>query len=302
MNKTKGRGLNKSASILVALVLILLLAAPALSCEENGEEDGKIGVVVTIMPQAEFVEKVGGEKVDITVMFPTGASPHTHELTASQMKAVSNSKMYAQVGSGIEFELVQLGKLKEINKHMLVVDCSEGIPLAEMTGEHEHGDMDPHIWMSPLKAKIMVQNICEGLIQIDSANEAYYEGNRDTYLQELTLLDQDIRDRLSGVINSKRKFMVYHPSFGYFAEEYNLIMIPVEEEGNEPTGQGITNVIEQAKEYNIKVIFASPQFKQDSAKRIADEIDGSVVSIDPLAGGYIDNMRLILDELAKAME
>ena len=211
--------------------------------------------------------------------------------------------MYAKVGSGVEFELVWMDNLIEQTKDILVVDCSVGITLIEMAGEHEdeeHGTLDPHIWMSLANAKIMVQNICDGLVQVDPDNKTYYEGNRDSYLQELTQLDQDIGDGLSGVVN--RRFMVYHPSFGYFAEEYDLTMIPVEEEGKEPTIAGIDHLIEQAKEHNIKVIFASPQFNQKYAQVIADAIGGEVISVDPLARDYITNMRSILSELIQVME
>jgi zinc transport system substrate-binding protein len=297
----RGKRLTKSASIAVALVLIASLAAFATSCGMKGEASEQIGVVVTILPQAEFVEKVGGDKVNVTVMVPPGAEPHTYEPTPSQMTAVSRAKMYAEVGSGIGFELAWMGKLIEQNKGILVVDCSKGIALQEMTAPDEDvepGGMDPHIWMSPVNAETMVQNICDGLVQIDPANKAYYEENRDAYLQELTQLDQDIRNGLSGVVN--RRFIVDHPAFGYFAKEYNLTMISIEVEGKEPTPAGITHLIDQAKEYNIKVIFVSPQFNQQSAEVIASAIGGEVVSIDPLAKDYITNMRLILDRLVQA--
>jgi len=293
------------------LALAVGLAVPV-GCGETAHSSGKIGVVVTILPQVEFVENVGGEKVDVTVMVPAGKSPHFWEPLPSQMKALARAEMYAKVGSGVEFELVWLEKLVSTNKEIVVVDCSTGVQLIQMAGNHNHEDeepeeehdnpgaMDPHIWMSPLNAKIMVQNICDGLVQVDPGNRAFYEENRDAYLQELTELDQDIREGLSGVTN--RRFMVYHPSFGYFAKEYNLTMLPVEEEGKEPTPAGIVHLIEQAKEDNIKAIFASPQFNPRSAEVIADEIGGSVVLIDSLAGDYIANLRTVLGELVQAME
>jgi len=293
------------------LAVAVGLAVPV-GCGETAHSSGKIGVVVTILPQVEFVENVGGEKVDVTVMVPAGKSPHFWEPLPSQMKAMARAEIYAKVGSGVEFELVWLEKLVSTNKEIVVVDCSAGIQLIQMAGNQDHGDeepeeehhnpgaMDPHIWMSPLKAKIMVQNICDGLVQVDPGNRAFYEQNRDAYLQELTELDEDIREALFGVTN--RKFMVYHPSFGYFAKEYNLTMLSVEEEGKEPTPAGIVHLIEQAKEDNIKAIFASPQFNPRSAEVIADEIGGSVVLIDSLAGDYIANLRTVLGELVQAME
>ena len=301
----RNRG-GTAISILLALVLAAALAISAMSCERKEEIGEKIGVVVTILPQAEFVESVGGEKVEVSVMVPPGANVHIYEPTPSQMTALAEAEMYAKVGSGIEFELVWLDKLVAVSKEMLVVDCSKGIELQEMIGEyehegeHEHRVMDPHIWMSPLNAQIMVCNICDGLIQVDPGNKPYYEQNRDAYLQKLAKLDQIIRDDLSAVTH--RRFMVYHPAFGYFAGEYNLTMIPIEEEGKEPTAAGLARLIEQAKEHDIKVIFAEPQFNPQSAQVIAGAIGGRVVFIDSLAGNYITNLRSLLDELVQTME
>jgi zinc transport system substrate-binding protein len=290
--------------LLVALSVALLFSGMiTTACSREEPAAGKIGVVVTILPQAEFVENIGGDKVDVTVMVPPGASPHTYEPTPSQMTALSRAKLYARVGSGVEFELTWLDKLIAQNKDMLVVDCAKGIKLQPMTAGDEDepaGSMDPHIWMSPRNAEVMVQNIASGLIQIDPDNRAYYEQNRDAYLQKLVQLDQDIGDGLSGVKN--RVFMVYHPAFGYFASEYDLTMLPIEAGGKEPTPAGLQHLIEQAKARNIKVVFAEPQFNPQSAKVIADAIGGRVVLIDPLARDYIQNLRILLGELVQAME
>jgi zinc transport system substrate-binding protein len=307
-NKTEITKMAKQLSIrhllVVALSVLLLFSGMiATACSREEPAAGKIGVVVTILPQAEFVEKVGGDKVEVTVMVPPGASPHTYEPTPSQMAALAEAKMYAKVGSGIDFELTWMNNLIAQNEDMLVVDCSKGIELQPMTvGDEDEpaGSPDPHIWLSPPNAIIMVRNIADGLIQIDPDNRAYYEQNRDAYIQQLTQLDSDIREGLSAVTN--RVFMVFHPAFGYFASEYNLTMLPIEDEGKEPTPAGLQHLIEQAKEHNIKVVFAEPQFNQQSADVIAKEIGGRVVLIDPLARDYIDNMRALLAEMVQAME
>ncbi len=304
MKRLRWKGL---LSIFLAILLLMSSAAMAASCAQKTESSTELGVVVTILPQAEFVENIGGDKVNITVMVPPGASPHTYEPTPSQMAALSIARLYARVGSGVEFELTWMNKLIAQNRDMLVVDCSQGVSLQEMTAsdehegdEHEHGAMDPHIWMSPKNARIMVQNISAGLIQIDPDNRDYYEQNRDTYLQKLVQLDRDIRNGLSAVKN--RVFMVYHPAFGYFASNYDLTMLPIEAEGKEPTPAGLQHLIEQAKEQNIRVIFAEPQFNPQSARVIADAIDGRVVLINALARDYIDNLRTLMVEMVQAME
>jgi zinc transport system substrate-binding protein len=289
------------ARLIAPLLLVFVAATVTLSCGEKSSDSDRIGVIVTILPQAEFAENVGGEKVEVTVMVPTGADPHTYELTPNQMKKVSGAELYVKVGSGLQFELSWLSKIIAQNRAMLIIDCSQGINLLQQTGDDEEEEgMDPHIWMSPPNAKVMVENICDGLVEIDPENKAYYEANRDAYLQKLTQLDQEIKERLSGVTN--RVFMVYHPSFGYFAKEYELTMLAVEKEGKEPTASGLAHLIDQAKEYNIKVIFASPQFNPASAKVIAKQIKGRVILIDDLAKDYIANLQSLLGELVKTME
>ena len=303
----QGNRFTRAVSVVLALVLIAALVGSAASCARKGETSEKIVMVVTILPLSNFVENVGGERVDISVMVPPGASPHAYEPTPSQMAALARAKIYAKVGSGIDFELVWMDKLVATNKKMLVVDCSSGVQFTEMTSgrthegeEHERVPINPHIWISPLNVKIIVQNICDGLTQVDPDNRVYFEHNRDAYLQELTQLDHDIRNDLSKVTN--RSFMVYHPAWGYFAKDYNLSMLPVQAEGKEPTAAGIVHLIEQAKEYKIKVIFASPEFNPESAKVIAEAIGGRIVFIDPLAKDYISNLRRVLGEMVQAME
>ncbi len=298
---------HKMLKILITGILLLGLPLAVLACTPEEEASDGVGVVVTLLPQAEFVEKVGGEKVEVTVMVPPGASPHTYEPKPAQMAALAKADMYVQVGSGVEFELAWMDKLLATNKKMVVVDCSQGVALREMVaeGEHEaedenHGRMDPHIWMSPVNAQVMVSNICDGLLAVDPENRGYYEQNRDAYRQQLVGIDREVREGLAGVEN--RQFMVYHPAFGYFAREYALTMIPMEIEGKEPTAAGLANLIEQAKAHDIRVIFAEPQFDPKSAEVIAEAIDGSVVLIDPLAKDYIGNLRRLLQEMLPAMK
>ena len=273
------------------LALALALAFAAVSCGSEKEETGKVGVVVTILPLADFVENVGGEKVDVTVMVPPGASPHGSELTKSQLVAVSKAEVFVKVGSGVEFELTRMDKLIDQNREMLVVDCSKGVTIM---------GNDPHIWLSPLNAKIMVENICSGLIEVDPENESYYIQNRDEYLRQLDELHEEIRENLEGV--ESRVFMVFHPAWGYFARAYGLEQIAIEIEGKEPSAKDIANLIDEALERSIKLVFASPQSNQQSARTIADEIGGIVVSIDPLAKDYITNMHTVLGYLVQELK
>lgn len=281
--------------ILVIFVTILFFSFGIFSCTaQRYEEEAnkqKIGVVVSILPQAEFVEKIGGDKVNITVMVPPGASPHTYEPIPSQLEDVGEAEIYVKVGSGIEFELNWIDKIVKLNKEMLIVDCSEEIELIEF---------DPHIWLSPKNVKIMVENIYNGLVRVDPENKKYYKENKENYLQELDKLDNEITQALLGKVD--RKIMVYHPAWAYFARDYDLEQIPVEEGGKEPSPKDLEYFIKQAKENSVKIIFASPEFSTKSAEVIASEIGGAVVLISPLEKNYIENISKIAEGFKDILE
>jgi zinc transport system substrate-binding protein len=281
---------------------------------ETGSIEEPIIVAVSILPQEEFVEKVGGDRIKAVVMVPPGEEPATYEPTAEQLTEISKAKMYAIVGSDLPFEKVWMDKIESVNSEMLIVNCSEGIELREMAAHHHEGEeheteeneteadaegesIDPHVWTSPLNVKIMVQNIYEGLSEIDPDNESYYAANRDAYLEELDDLDARIKSRLEGA--EGKNFMVFHPAWGYFADDYGLNMISIEIEGKEPSAQDLTNLINDAKENNVTVIFVQAQFSTQSAEAIAEEIGGEVVSVDPLAENYIENMDEVSEIFAR---
>jgi zinc transport system substrate-binding protein len=284
-------------TILTFLILILLavIAIYYFAGDKSESSNGKIGVVVTVGPQEEFVKRVGGDRVNVTVMVPSGADPHTYEPLPSQMKQVQDAEIYFQVGSGIEFELTWMDKLISMNPQMKVVNSSAGIELIPNTAEQEEGS-DPHVWVSPKNAKIMVENIYQTLIQTDPQNKDYYTKNRDEYLKQLDELDKNITQTLSGKNNTK--IMVYHPAWAYFCRDYNLQQISIESEGKEPTAQGIANLVDQAKKENITVIFVSPQYSSSNAEVIASEIGGRVVLVDALSENYLENMKKVAEAFA----
>jgi zinc transport system substrate-binding protein len=282
-------------SSLLAMTLILLLSA----CSPAGQTaSDKIGVMVTVLPQVEFVNAVGGDRVEVTAMVPPGANPHTYEVTPAQMAKLSKAKMYAKVGSPLEFELTWLDKLVAQNREMLLVDCGQGISLMASADPDEPG-LDAHTWTSPRNVKTMVKNICTGLSQISPADQTYFEKNRDSYVERLDSLDADIRYSLTGI--DSRSFIVYHPAWGYFAREYGLKQLGIEREGKEPQAAYMARLIKEARENNIKIIFVSTQFDTRSAEAIAREIGGRVVSIDPEGRDYLDNMRNVAAALREAL-
>ncbi|MGP8321292.1 MAG: metal ABC transporter solute-binding protein, Zn/Mn family [Methanosarcinaceae archaeon] len=282
--------MNKKILLVLVLIITVFLCNGCINPAEPQINDDKLVILVSILPQADFVGHVGGDKVDVIVMIPPGANPATYEPTASQLRSASNAAMYLKVGSGLPFEEVWLDNICSANPDVLIVDTSEGVDL--ISG-------DPHIWLSPRSVVIQVENIYNGLVQVDTANREYYYQNKENYIHDLKILDNDINESLYGFDN--RIFMVFHPSWGYFARDYNLTMIAVEIEGKEPSAGDMTHLIETAKENNITMIFVQPQFSTKSAKVIANEIGGSVVTVDPLPQEYITNLRIVPNTFAQDM-
>jgi zinc transport system substrate-binding protein len=288
--------------------LILLLAGFVLcaGCTGPGEapSPGNLTVAVTVLPQAELVRAVGGDQVDVIVLVPPGADPHTYEPTASQMVALSKARIYFKLGTGLlPFEDRFVSGLRDLNRDLVVVDTFEGGVLIEETGDHARDSAytrDPHVWFSVRNGEIMVQNIEKALSREDPANASYYAQNHDTYLARLDTLDKTINTTLSCL--PRRSFLAVHESWGYFARDYNLTPVIIESHGKEPTAREIAEIVDTARRDGIQLIFVEPQFSTRGAEVIAQEINGTVVTIDPLAPDYYENMVRVSQAFARGAE
>ncbi|WNY26638.1 metal ABC transporter solute-binding protein, Zn/Mn family [Methanolapillus ohkumae] len=254
----------------------------------------KILVAVSVVPQAEFVEKIGGDKVIAISMIPQGAAHH-YDPSPRQIKDLSSAALYVQLGSGEIFETMHMDAFGQLNPAMKIINSSTGIALI-VSGN----TTDPHVWTSPKNAQIMVKNICDGLVEFDPANATYYEQNRDSYLRELETLDVEITDELSSLSNLN--FMVYHPAWSYFARDYNLNQIAAEIDGKEPTPKTLSAFMDMAEENNITVIFVQEQVSTTGAKAIADSVGAKVFVINPLAKDYVNNTRHVSELLAENLQ
>lgn len=278
----------------------------------------KAELTVSILPQKYFVEKIVKDKFDINVMVKPGASPHTYEPKSSQMKSLANSKIYFY--TGVSFESAWLDKFKLSAKNTIFVDTAHGIDKLAMEAhshdeeahdehkdeqdahkdetKHEHEGLDPHIWLDPILVKIQAKNIYDAIIKIDSQNSEFYKTNYEEFLKELDLIHNEIETILKPYEN--RAFMVFHPSWGYFAKRYNLEQISVEVEGKEPKPNELVELIKDAKIHDIKIVFVSPQFSQKTAKTISKSINANVSSIDALDENWKDSMIHTAKEIANS--
>lgn len=281
---------TKILAIIVILGLFLMGlpgCSPAqLTLDSN---QSKVQVFVSLLPQAYFVEKVGGEHVQVSVLIPPGADPHTYEPTPRQMKMLAEADLYLKIGT-IEFEELWMERLADVNPDMLVVDTSQSIELI---------DGDPHIWLSPTRAKVQAQNIMAALSQVDAQHQEDYQQNLEVFQAEMDQLDREISQQLKDV--KHREFLVFHPAWRYFCEDYGLKEIPIERDGKEPTAQEMAQLIKQAKEKGIRVVLASPQHSTHEAEAIAGDLQGKVITIDPLARDYAANLRQVALELAAVL-
>jgi zinc transport system substrate-binding protein len=306
MNTRFGR-----SAILILWIALLISAGVACGKTPGLVGDSKLEVMVSIVPQRYFVERIGGDRVTVNVMVEPGNSPATYEPKPEQLKALSSAVAYFSIG--VPFENAWLERIAEANEDMVIVDTIahvERMPMAahrdhgeegekEEAHEHAKGAPDPHVWLSPELVKVQSQAIYEAFAQLDPGHRDTYKANLDVFMADIDALESDIKATLSGLKNPK--FMVFHPAWGYFAHDFGLEQIPVEVGGQEPSAQELAHLIEEAQEEGIQVIFAQPEFSAEDAETIAAEIDGEVLLISPLAPDWLHNMRTVAQTFADVL-
>jgi zinc transport system substrate-binding protein len=265
-------------------------------------------VFVSIVPQKFFVQQIGRGLVDVEVMVRPGASPATYEPKPSQMAKLSSSSAYLAIG--VPFERTWIDKFRAVNPSMKIIHTDKGIKkiaMAEHLHDEAHGEggrpdgiPDPHIWLSPTLVKKQAMVILETLKEIVPEHAADLDLNHQTFVEQIDTLDGELRALFKG--KEGMQFMVFHPSWGYFAREYGLEQVAIEMEGKEPKPGQLRDLIHHAGENNIQVIFAQRQFSLKNAKVVAKEIDGEVIPVDPLAEDWFGNMRDVAEKFILAVK
>jgi zinc transport system substrate-binding protein len=298
----------------LVLLFMLVFSQPAW----GQVAEAKIPVFVSILPQAYFLERIGGSHVDVEVLIGAGQSPHSYEPTPQQMAKLATARAFFSIGVPVEKGVLR--KIRQSHRQLVIVETQRGVPYRYLTGhDHDHGDShgkdhrageqnipapagtgqktpDPHIWMAPKLVKIQARNIYEALILLDPAHKQEYASNLRAFAADLERVDARISRSLAPL--NGRKMYVFHPAFGYFADAYGLIQVPIEIEGKEPGARQLSKPIDKAKKDRVKVIFVQPQFSVRSAEVVAQAIGGVVVPIDNLARDYLAN----LERIAAAIE
>jgi zinc transport system substrate-binding protein len=291
------------------MILGILILLPSLSRAEE------LKAVVSIIPQKFLADRITGGRFETMAVVGSGANPHNYEPKPQQMVFISKAKVYFSID--LSFEDVWLEKLLSAGKNIRHVDCADLVPRYPVSGEiieedehhdehgeeehHDHSGLDPHIWLSPANMKIIAGAMAKEFGEIDPAGKKIYDNNLSALLKEIDDTDSKIRENLKDVPEGS-PFMVFHPSWGYFAREFALRQVAVEVEGKEPKPAQLKQLINYAKERSIRVVFVQPQFSRKSAQAIASSIGGEVIAIDPLAYEWSSSLIKVSETMAKVLK
>lgn len=264
-------------------------------------------VVASIYPVGDMVKEVGGDRVEVRVLLPPGASPHVFEATPGMAKELSQAGLFFEVGAGLEFwaeKLVRASKEK-----IRIVVLSEGMKLLrEESGHgHEHEAANPHVWLDPVLAVEMVRKIEKALGEADVQGAGAYRRRSAEYIAKLQNLDAEIRQTVSAF--SIKSFVSFHPAWDYFAARYGLKSVGVIEEspGKEPSPRKLQAIVKAIKDHRIRAVFAEPQLNPKAAEVIAQEAGVKVIMLDPEGGlpgreTYLGLMKYNLERMKEAMQ
>ena len=279
---------------LIYILTLILLSA----CSSPSQKNDKPLLTVTLEPLRYFAEAIAGDHYQVVSMVPKGSSPESYDPTPQQLVNLSQSQAYLRIGY-IGFEQAWMKKLEANHPDMKVFDTSQGVDLIRGEG-HWHGDhfheggVEPHIWNSTRNVNVIADNIYTALCELDAAHEADYKHRLDSLKQIISQTDTDVRSLLE---NADSTFLIYHPALSYFARDYGLKQISIEEGGKEPSPAQLKALIETCRKENAHTIFVQQEFDQRNAQLIADELGVKVVSINPLSYDWSEEMLRVVRAL-----
>ncbi len=273
------------------LIILCVILAGCKGTPQKQADSGKtsgtekpavtVTVTVTISPYKYFVDQIAKGKVNVNVMVSNGNNPETYEPYAQQMMELSKSALYLKVGS-IGFEQTWMKKLQDNAPDMKVIDTSVGIKPAKTPG----GNIDPHVWMSCSNARIIASNILKALCELEPKNKAFFEKNYQSLLRIIDKRDSIIKEAFNKNPDLVRKFVIYHPILTYFARDYQLEQLAIEEEGREPSAAQLKSLIERARKEKIKYCLIQAEFANRNTTTFINESHTKPMDINPLQGDW----------------
>jgi zinc transport system substrate-binding protein len=295
--------------MIFAAVFSLLMTA----CSRQGAPQNGLLIAVSIPPQAWFVSRIAGEKARSLILVDSGQNPHNYEPSPRQIQELSAAGAWILVGS--EFEISLRPKVAALFPSLLLVDGTQGVQFRTLE-EHDHDDdddeededdddhehssgIDRHIWLGREPAKILAAHIRDTLCLLDKENSSFYREQYDILVRDI----DDEFDRLRIVLSPLygRSVFVYHPSFGYFLDEFGIRQEAVETGGKEPGPRELNRLIAKLKEERPAAIFVQTQFPVNAAKTVAAAAGAEVLDLDPLAQDWLENLRRMGQALQRAV-
>jgi zinc transport system substrate-binding protein len=250
----------------------------------------ELKVVVTLAPQAYIVKQIAGPLAEVVVLVPDSKNPETYQPSIEQLKQLENAKIYFTLGHpAFLFEKEWISKFA--NPKLRPINSSNGI---------KYNEDDPHFWVSITAMKTVAYNVFRALVAEMPDNREQLESNLNNLLSEMDQVLQE-NQKILGPF-SGQKFLVFHPSWQYFAADYGLTQLAIEEEGKELSPSRLRRVIKQAEAAGIKVVFVQPQFSVESAKAVAEALNGKMEVLDPLAGDWLANLNFVAKKLAEELK
>lgn len=285
----------------IARLLFLLVVIPAVVFA--GDEH--ITVAVSLQPYATLVKMVGGSRVNVVTLLPPGADPHNYEPKPAIIKAFSLAQIYFTDGSGLD--KAWLPRFLGANKKVQVINIAKNMEWMKMEeheheahGHHHEEELDPHIWTSPYRVKILAQNVYQELKKIDSEHESYYISRILETQKTLSKLERELNETVINMPIARRSFIVFHPSYGYLAKDCKLKQYAIEVNGKEPKPKDLAELIKMGRKNGVKTVFVQPQFSKRAAATIAKDLNAVVVETDPLDADFIGNTRKFIEALKEA--
>lgn len=291
-----------------SFILIPAIALLALSCVNQTRKTGERIITVTLPPFAWFVEGIAGDDFAVNVMLPPGADHHIWEPLPAQITSLAGSEAFIFNGQ-LGFELAWMGRFREINDEMKILDLSTGIELigGEEDGNHEehhdheghtHEGPDPHYWMSPVSAYVMAESIRDFLTELNPGSAEKYNANFETLVQKIDRADSLLKAVM--LETPLKAFMIYHPALGYMAKDYGLQQVTFEDEGKSPSPARMKELIDTARELDIRIIFIQAEYDIRSAKSLAEETNTETVVIDPMNRDWEKAVTEVAEAFRKA--
>jgi zinc transport system substrate-binding protein len=275
-------------------VYFLLIIFVVFSCRNQVSDDGKHVLTVSISPFKYFVEAIADDDFTVNVMVPSGANAHIYEPYPEQIIRLRSSVAYISNGY-LDFEKIWLDRFFESNKAMKILSLGDKIePL--VSDHHHEGDhdnaVDPHYWVSPKCALRMALEVKDFLCELNPSENLKYETNYKALVSDIKELDNLAEELFSNI--SDNSFMIFHPNLGYFARDYGLEQITVENEGKEPSPAEMKNLIDRGRSERLKTVFVQREYDTRNAATIAEAIGAQVVIIDPLSEDWLKSTKDII--------